>query len=345
MPESGIGVGHVMRAWGRILTGYHPNLSIELTKECPLTCPGCYAYGDGHLGGDVTLRGLSDFKGDALVDRFKALVEAHNPLHLSIIGGEPLVRFRELDRILPWLAARGVHTQLVTSAVRPIPAAWAELSRLQIVVSIDGLQPEHDERRKPATYERILRHIDGHRITVHCTITRQQARRAGYLDEFASFWNANAHTRLIWFSLYTPQKGEISTERLTKDDRARVIADLRTLRAKYPKLQVLDGMLDVYATPPASPDACVFAQTTYCVSSDFTTTVTPCQFGGDPDCLNCGCIASAGLEAIGRHRIKGVIPVGRIFEGSVALGRAVARLRGRGSEALPARPRPSSTPA
>ncbi|MGE3577787.1 MAG: radical SAM protein, partial [Vicinamibacterales bacterium] len=90
--------------------------------------------------------------------------------------------------------------------------------------------------------------------------------------------------------------------------------------------------------------ACVFAQTTHCVSSDFTTTVTPCQFGGNPDCLNCGCIASAGLEAIGRHRIQGVIPVGRIFHGSVAIGRAVARLRGRGSaSAVP--PRPSSTPA
>ena len=30
---------------------------------------------------------------------------------------------------------------------------------LSVVVSIDGLQPEHDERRKPATYERILKNI------------------------------------------------------------------------------------------------------------------------------------------------------------------------------------------
>lgn len=345
MAESGIEVGHVVRAWGRILAGRHPNLSIEITKECPLTCPGCYAYGDEHLGGDVTLRGLSDFKGDELIARFKALVEEHDPLHLSIIGGEPLVRFRELDQILPWLADRGVYTQLVTSAVRPIPAHWATLRRLQIVVSIDGLPPEHDERRKPATYERILKHIADHQITVHCTITRQQARREGYLDEFVRFWDANANTRLIWFSLYTPQKGEISMERLTKEDRARVIAEMRTLRTKYRKLQVLDGMLNVYATPPENPESCVFAQTTHCLSSDFTTTVTPCQFGGNPDCLNCGCIASAGLEAIGRHRIKGLIPVGQIFYGSVAIGRAVARLRGRGPAATVGRPRPSSEPA
>ena len=88
----------------------------------------------------------------------------------------------------------------------------------------------------------------------------------------------------------------------------------------------------------------MFAKTTHCVSSDFTTTVTPCQFGGNPDCLNCGCIASAGLEAIGRHRIKGVIPVSQIFRGSFAIGRAVARLRGAGT-AAPAPGRPSSTPA
>ena len=31
-------------------------LSIEITRECPLHCPGCYAYGDTHLGGSVTLR-------------------------------------------------------------------------------------------------------------------------------------------------------------------------------------------------------------------------------------------------------------------------------------------------
>src|SRR5919106_4801609 len=166
----GLGARDIVQAWGRILAGYRPNLSIEITKECPLRCPGCYAYGDEHLGGGVTLRGLSDFKGDEFVTRFMHLIDRRKPLHVSIVGGEPLVRYRELGRILPELAHRGIHTQLVTSAVRAIPAEWATLRRLQIVVSIDGLQPEHDERRKPATYDRILKHIHGHQITVHCTV-------------------------------------------------------------------------------------------------------------------------------------------------------------------------------
>lgn len=337
MTRTGVGSREVIQAWGRILAGYRPNISIEITKECPLRCPGCYAYGDAHLGGDVTLRGLADYKGDELVDRFMALVDRHRPLHVSIVGGEPLVRYRELDRILPQLADRGIHTQLVTSAVRPIPPEWAGLRGLQVVVSIDGLPPEHDVRRTPAIYDRILKHIVGHGITVHCTVTRQQVQREGYVEEFLRTWQDNPHTRLIWISLYTPQKGEISTERLTAADRARVIAELRRLRTQFSKLQLPEGLLNVYARPPATPEACVFAQTTECFTSDLERRITPCQFGGDPDCANCGCIASAGLEAIARHRLPGGIPVGRIFYASLAVGRAAARLR---TGAVPRQPSP-----
>jgi hypothetical protein len=34
----------IFSAWGRILAGHTPALSIEITRECPLHCPGCYAY-------------------------------------------------------------------------------------------------------------------------------------------------------------------------------------------------------------------------------------------------------------------------------------------------------------
>jgi MoaA/NifB/PqqE/SkfB family radical SAM enzyme len=314
-------------AWGRILSGYRPALSVEITRECPLRCPGCYAYNDEHLGGQVTLRQISDYKGDELVSRFFDLVAEHRPVHVSIVGGEPLVRFRELNQILPQLGKMGIYTQLVTSAVRPIPPEWAPIPRLQIVVSIDGLQPEHDVRRAPATYDRILKHIKGHHITVHCTVTRQQVRRDGYLDEFVRLWSENPDTRQIWVSLYTPQLGEVSEERLTPADRERVVAALMHLRRIYPKLAMPEGMIRVYSDPPRSPDECIFAKTTTCISADFEHTIAPCQFGGTPDCENCGCIASAGLGAVGRHRLPGGVRVGAIFEQSLRIGRGVRRMR------------------
>jgi MoaA/NifB/PqqE/SkfB family radical SAM enzyme len=302
-------------------------MSIEITRECPLRCPGCYAYGDDHLGGELTLREVRDFKGQELIDGILALVDRHKPLHLSIVGGEPLVRYRELNTLLPLLSTRGLHVQVVTSAVREIPAAWHTIPRLSLVVSIDGLQPEHDVRRAPATYDRILKHIVGHSITVHCTVTRQLVNRAGYIEEFLRIWSARPEVEKIWVSLYTPQIGEVSDERLRPIDRERAVADLMALRLSFPKLALPKGLIEVYANPPDSPDECIFARTTSTISADLTTKITPCQFGGAPDCSNCGCIASAGLAAVARHKLFGVVPVGSIFAGSLKVGEGMRRLR------------------
>lgn len=323
--------GDVVQAWGLILSGYQPNLSIEITRECPLRCPGCYAYGDEHLGGGVVLRELADYKGQALIDGVLAVVRERKPIHISIVGGEPLVRFRELNELLPKLTGMGIHTQVVTSAVRPIPEEWIGMKRLQVCVSIDGLAPEHDVRRAPATYDRILKHIRGQQITVHCTITRQQSR-PGYVTEFTEFWAANPDVKRIWFSLYTPQRGEQAPEILTPDDRRHVVAELTELHARHPKLADMRPVVTRgYLQPPQTPDECIFAQTTACLSSDLKKDITPCQFGGDPDCTQCGCMASVGLDAIGHYRLGGVVPVKAIFKGSLAVGAGMRRLRAMGT--------------
>lgn len=318
----------ILRGWKAILAGRTPFLSIEITKECPLSCPGCYAYGDEHIGGGVLLTQVSDFKGKELVARFMKLVDQYRPLHLSIVGGEPLVRFRELQEILPRVSARGIHIQFVTSAVRPIPIEWAKISPMTIVVSVDGLPAEHDVRRKPATYERILKNIEGHKITPHCTVTRQMTERPGYLAEFMDFWSSRTETEKIWVSLFTPQIGETSYEILPPAARAQVVRELIELRHLYPKLAMPKGMIEMYAAPPPDPDHCIFAKTTRTLTADLKTRVTPCQFGGNPDCSQCGCIASAGLNAIGRHKLPGGIRVGWIYETSFKIGNMVAAMRG-----------------
>jgi organic radical activating enzyme len=311
-------------SWGKILRGQRPLLSLEITKECPLRCPGCYAYEPGHLGSSGPLRQLSDKRGEALIDGVLALVRRLKPIHLSIVGGEPLVRHRELGVLLPTLASMKIEVQLVTSAVRPIPIEWRGIPDLHLVVSVDGLQAEHDARRSPATYERILQHVAGHQITVHCTITRPQVQRAGYLAEFADFWSQRTEVKNIWFSLFTPQEGEQCQERLTARDRKVVVADLFQLRQRFPKVKMPSAVLEGYAHPPASPEQCIFAQTTTCVSADLATRITPCQFGGKPACSECGCIASAGLASIGKHKLAGLVRVSSIFDISRKLGNLYA---------------------
>jgi MoaA/NifB/PqqE/SkfB family radical SAM enzyme len=322
----------IIRGWGRILSGYHPMLSVEITRECPLRCPGCYAYQPEHLGERGPLRTLADYKGQQLIDGVLALVRRRRPLHLSIVGGEPLVRFRELDVLLPQLDKMGVEVQLVTSAVRPIPPEWAKIEALHLVVSIDGLQPDHDVRRAPATYERILRNIEGHSIIVHCTITNQMVSKnadgARYFEEFLSFWSARPEVRKIWFSIFTPQIGEEATEILPPDEREAVLKEIARLRPLFPKMHMPDVVLEGYRRPPKSPKECIFARTTFSITADLEGRITPCQFGGNPDCSQCGCLASAGLKSIGDYQLFGVLPVKSIFFASDRVGQTVSRVFG-----------------
>jgi MoaA/NifB/PqqE/SkfB family radical SAM enzyme len=319
----GIQIKPVLQAWGRTLRGRVPTLSLEITKECPLRCPGCYAYEDAHLG-TTNLRSLSDFKGEELIARVLDLMDEYEPIHLSIVGGDPLVRYRELDVLLPQLVKR-CNVQVVTSAFRPIPASWATLPKLQVAVSIDGLQPEHDARRKPATYERILKNIQGHQVVVHCTITSAMVKREAYIEEFIDFWSANQSVEKIWMSIFTPQRGATDAECLSIDERNRVVETLLRLRRVKPKLDMRDGAIKEFLSPPPSPDRCIFAQTTCSLSADFKTRVEPCQFGGDPDCSRCGCFASVGLAAVGHQKVLGPITAGDIFWTSAAIGRYVHR--------------------
>ena len=328
-PSPSISPKEILGAWGKILTGKSPMLSIEITRECPLSCPGCYAYGDAHLGGEKTLSELSDLRGEALVDGVLDLVGKHQPLHVSLVGGEPLVRYRELSRILPALSAMNIFTLVVTSGVIPIPLRWMDLPRTRVAVSIDGLPEHHDIRRKPATYDRILKNISGREVNVHWVITRPMLERSGYLEQYVSFWNALPEVNRIWVSLYTPQMGEQSAEMLTPDHRETIANELPRLSKRFPKLLMNSGIAGAFVDPPRSPEDCLFSKMSVNYSADLETRVEPCVFGGAPDCSQCGCAASSGLHWIRAETIAGPLKVGHFVQTSVAIGSLVNRFKRR----------------
>src|SRR5215471_20839807 len=319
---------YIARAGWRVLNGYIPMMSIEITRECPLSCPGCYAYGDSHLGGETTLRELSDFRGDALVHGVVDLVQKHKPMHVSLVGGEPMVRHRELSRILPILSEMGVFTMVVTSGVVAIPDEWMQIPRLRVAVSVDGLPEHHDERRKPATYERILKNIAGRSINVHWVITRPMLTRPSYLEKYFAFWNAGDEVDHIWVSLYSPQMGEESPEKLSAEDRERIALELPRLRKSYPKLLLPEGVARAFVKPPRDPDDCLFSRMSLNISADLQTHVEPCVFGGTPDCSQCGCSISSALHWIRDIKVAGPVTIGHLVQSSLAVGSVMQKLRG-----------------
>ena len=340
VPNPSLRPREVLAAWGRILTGSAPMLSIEITRECPLSCPGCYAYGDTHLGGGVTLSELSDYRGDQLVDGVLQLVRKNKPLHVSLVGGEPMVRHRELSRILPELAKMEVFSLVVTSGVLPVPVEWMSLPRVRVAISVDGLPEHHDIRRKPATYERILKNIEGREVNIHWVITRPMMERAGYLEEYVKFWSDRAEVNCIWLSVYSPQIGEQSPEMLSVEDRASLARQLPALAKQYPKLLFNEGLAKAFLAPPKNPDECLFAKMSANYSADFKTRVEPCVFGGTPDCSQCGCAASTGLHWVKGIKVAGPVKIGHFVGASVKVGLWMNRLRSRA--ARPSRWDPSS---
>ena len=165
------------------------------------------------------------------------------------------------------------------------------------------------------------------KIIVHCTVTSQMARQSDSLEKFLSFWSSKKEVKKIWFSLFTPQIGETSEEILSPADRASVMKKLSALGPFFPKMDVPKEVIRGFENPPHSPAECLFARSTLSITADLKGRITPCQFGGKPDCSQCGCIASAGFKAVGDYRIVGLVPLRSLYYASHYVGKSLTGIR------------------
>lgn len=135
----------------------------------------------------------------------------------------------------------------------------------------------------------------------------------GYFEEFVSFWSARPEVKKIWFSLFTPQLKARSEEILLPLAKQNLLSELIDLRRVYPKIYLPKLVVKGYLNSPKSPDECIVARTTLNSTAGLKNKVVPCQFGGAPDCSHCGCMAPAGLAAVGDYRLLGFVPVSSIY--------------------------------
>jgi sulfatase maturation enzyme AslB (radical SAM superfamily) len=269
---------------------------------------------------------VADYRGDDLVRNILRLVDEHKPLQVSLVGGEPLIRHRELSRVLPELSRRDIYSMVVTSAVIPIPKEWKSISKVTVAVSVDGNPEDHDVRRKPATYDRILRNIEDRKVNVHWTVVRSNVERPGYIERYLEFWNARPEVDTIWVSIYTPQLGEESPERLTESNRRALAEIIGDARGRYPKLLMHRGLMEAFLNPPAGPADCQFAKCSVNYTADLKTRVEPCVFGGSPNCAECGCAISLGMHWLGDMKLAGPVRGRHVINASMGVGRMVNRL-------------------
>ncbi len=127
-------------------------------------------------------------------------------------------------------------------------------------------------------------------------------QRTTYIEEFLNYWQQRPEANQIWISLFTPQVGSSDVEILSPAQRQYVVDELLRLRPQISKLDMNPSMIRGFLSPPSSPDECVFSQVTETISADLSTRIGPCQFGGTPDCSQCGCAASMGLHSLAESR-------------------------------------------
>ena len=264
------------------------------------------------------------------------------PTHVSIVGGEPLVRFRELDEILPKLAGEGR-----ADAGRDERRAADSRERgrrfraCRSASRSTGSQPEHDVRRAPATYDRILKHIEGHQITVHCTVTRQQSR-PGYLTEFTEFWNAQPDVkRHLVQPLHAAAGRGVGRAAAAGGSRARRRGNRRALRGRLDKLRDMrPSVLEGYLHPPQESGVvhlCAddrvpvggFDDENHAVPVRRRSGLQPVRVHGVG-----GARRGRPLQAAGRR-----LRAGQIYWASRKVGNGVRRLRGGTNRASLRRPR------
>lgn len=158
-----------------------PHLQWHLTDRCNLRCSHCYqdGYTEHGLEFDELLEIIEQFKG--LILFFRQTVKRKIRGHITITGGEPLVK-KELLQLLQVIASQQnwFTFSILTNGVL-IGDEWAKtLKKLKakyVQVSLDGDRTMHDQIRGKGSFEKSLLGIkklrqENIRVLVSFTATR-----------------------------------------------------------------------------------------------------------------------------------------------------------------------------
>lgn len=130
-----------------------PGLSsiiISPTVQCSESCALCYNREEIHPDSDHLLD-------EAVLDRVVGEAEALGAYRVSLIGGEPLLVWRRLVRLIanhPDVLFTVLTNGLLLGA--EMAGAFASLGNVELSFSVDGLCASHEQARGPATFERVL---------------------------------------------------------------------------------------------------------------------------------------------------------------------------------------------
>lgn len=171
-------------------------VAFKLTNRCDLRCTHCYQWSDEGYHHHLS---AADKRGDMPLSLIAGVLEATREIRANVYlwGGEPLV-YRDWDGLVDLLDADPRWTSICTNGSlieKRLPSLNRISRQLEVSISIDGFEAEHDNVRGKGSFARTLAGLralraaqvagDFHgQLTVNFVITDPMAER---IHDFVAF--------------------------------------------------------------------------------------------------------------------------------------------------------------
>jgi len=261
----------------------YPAAMVNVTNRCNLRCQHCFVFRDGNpneLAGEM--------KPERVLSELERLRDRHGIRRMLWMGGEPMLRWRMLEKGL----ALFERNTITTNGTIPLKDFGPDLI---YVISLDGPRDVNDPVRGEGVFDRVMKTVaaipDGFQPTVmvQCVLHRENQDR---LEELVQ---ELLPTRVqgLTFSFYVPQAGEVSPRAWESvEEREAAVDIVFDLKRRYPDF-IWNSTRSLELMRPATArlvtDNCPMQQVMlplYIEGDDFTTPF--CCYGNDVDCNRCG---------------------------------------------------------
>jgi MoaA/NifB/PqqE/SkfB family radical SAM enzyme len=207
---------------------YPPFMFVALTNTCNLRCKGCWVEkeGDAHY--------MDRKEVDAIVHNSKKM-GSH---YVTLLGGEPLM-YKEIWNV--WKDHSDCYFQVITNGMffnEENAQKLKELGNVTPLISVDGWEPNNDERRGQGVFKSLERGMD--RLNKNkvlfgiATTTTAKNMDEVLSDEYLQYF-VDKGAMYIWFYVYRPV-GENGYDEycLSEEQLVEVRRRLLKLRRKHP---------------------------------------------------------------------------------------------------------------
>ncbi len=261
----------------------YPSAMVNVTNRCNLRCQHCFVFRDGNPNDTE-----GEMSPERVLEELRRLRDRHGIRRMLWMGGEPMIRWRTLEKGLSLFE----RNTITTNGTIPLKDFGPDVT---YVISLDGPKELNDPVRGEGVFDQVMATIaalpEGFQPTVmvQCVLHRENQHA---VDALANTLRPT-HVQGLAFSFYVPRLGEQSPRAWASIAEREIAVDIvLELKKRYPGfIWNSRRSLELMRAPTAKlvTDHCPLLQTTlplYIEGNEFTTPF--CCYGNDVDCDRCG---------------------------------------------------------